>query len=184
MLRPTIDDAAAERVLAILDRPKFSPPTTSAGRLFDAAAALILGLQQADFEGQPAMLLEACADRGAAGEYSFPLQSGSNIELDWRPLVTELLRDRSAGIDPPTMAMRFHRTLARAIVRVCQLRPELPVVLAGGVFQNRLLTELVLELLPPGADRSWGLPGTIPPNDGGLAAGQLAVAAALIKEQN
>lgn len=179
-----LPEAATRRVLSILDRPKFSPPTTSAGRLFDAAASLILGLHAADFEGQPAMLLEACADRGAAGEYGFPMQGGAIPVLDWRPLVRELLRDRSAGVEPPTMAMRFHRALARGIVQVCRLRPALPVVLAGGVFQNRLLTELVLELMPPGDDRRWGLPGTIPPNDGGLAAGQLAVAAAWIKEQD
>jgi hydrogenase maturation protein HypF len=73
--------------------------------------------------------------------------------------------------------MRFHRGLARGIVRVCRLRPELPVVLTGGVFQNRLLTELVAELWD-NESQPLGLPGIIPPNDGGLAAGQLAVAAA------
>jgi hydrogenase maturation protein HypF len=77
------------------------------------------------------------------------------------------------------MAMRFHRTLAAAISRLARLRLNLPVVLGGGVFQNRLLVELAAERL---ADHPQpvALPGLIPPNDGGLAAGQLAIAASLV----
>jgi hydrogenase maturation protein HypF len=98
-------------------------------------------------------------------------------ELDWRLLFAQLLAEQRRGIDPGTLAMRFHRSLARGIVRVCRSRPELPVVLGGGVFQNRLLTELVAEMWDD-LSQPLGLPGIIPPNDGGLAAGQLAIAAA------
>ena len=68
--------------------------------------------------------------------------------------------------------MRFHRSLATAVARVSEKFPNLPVVLSGGVFQNRILVELIADSMP--ADRRIGLPGRIPPNDGGLAAGQLA----------
>jgi hydrogenase maturation protein HypF len=74
--------------------------------------------------------------------------------------------------------MRLHRSLARGIERVCRRWANLPVVLSGGVFQNRLLTELFVEIHDSAA-QPLGLPGVIPPNDGGLAAGQLAIAAAV-----
>ena len=76
-----------------------------------------------------------------------------------------------------TLAMKFHRSLAHGIIGVCRRWSELPVVLSGGVFQNKLLTELVAEMMD-GSSQPLGLPGMIPPNDGGLAAGQLAIAAA------
>jgi hydrogenase maturation protein HypF len=148
------------------------------------------------------MLLEAIADRSSSDsrpgrfDYPLPLSSGTPAaaggfkpatpaatgglkpatpaQLDWRPLFAAMWEDRRAGIAPGTLAFRFHRTLAAGIVAVSQNHPGLPVVLAGGVFQNRLLTELVVELLND-AGRLY-LPGRIPPNDGGLSAGQLAVA--------
>jgi hydrogenase maturation protein HypF len=161
----------------IADRPQLSPLTSSAGRLFDAAAALILGATHADFDGQAAMRLEAAADRTATGQYELPLGVGAPQELDWRPLFVQLLADLERGVDAGTMAMRFHRSLACGIIRVCRELPMLPVVLTGGVFQNRLLTELVAEYWDK-SRQPLGLPGVIPPNDGGLAAGQLAIAAA------
>jgi len=157
-------------------RPRLSPVTTSAGRLFDAAATLVLGIGQAEFEGQPAMLLEAAADRTEPGRYPLPLAPGPIHRLDWRPLIRGLLADRAAGISPGSMAMRFHRGVADGILAVGRLRRELPIVLSGGVFQNRLLLEALLAELT-GEGRACGTAGRIPPNDGGLAAGQLAIAA-------
>jgi hydrogenase maturation protein HypF len=136
-----------------------------------------LGIDRADFDGQAAMRLEAAADWSASGWYHFPLSDDSLPELDWRPLFAGLLEDHRHGVDPAIMAMRFHRSLAHGIVAVCRHWDELPVVLSGGVFQNRILTELVAEMID-GNSQPLGLPGVIPPNDGGLAAGQLAIAAA------
>jgi hydrogenase maturation protein HypF len=122
------------------------------------------------------MRLEAAADPDVKGWYDFPLSEGELPELDWRPLFAGLLDDHHRGVDASVMAMRFHRSLAHGITRICGHWREMPVVLSGGVFQNRLLTELVAEMHN---DKSQllGLPGMIPPNDGGLAAGQLAIAA-------
>jgi hydrogenase maturation protein HypF len=170
-------------LLQIMDRPRFSPWTTSAGRLFDAAAVFILGQEEAGFEGHLAMLLEATADRQAGEEYDFPMTSDVPFQLDWRPLFRGLLADRIQGTAPAVLAMRFHRTLARAAVRVWQQHQHLPLVLGGGVFQNRLLVELISEMVPDLQRSNFGRPAAIPPNDGGLAAGQLAVAAARIREQ-
>jgi hydrogenase maturation protein HypF len=79
------------------------------------------------------------------------------------------------------MAMRFHRGLANAIFNFCRCYSALPVVLGGGVFQNRVLVELLAELFAE-TDQPLGLPGLIPPNDGGLAAGQLAIAASMARQ--
>jgi hydrogenase maturation protein HypF len=165
-----------ESVTRIIDRPRFSPLTSSAGRLIDAAAAIILGIDHADFDGQAAMRLEAAADRSARGWYEFPMSEGELPELDWRPLFAGLLADQLRGVEPSVIAMRFHRGLAHGILCVCRHWREMPAVLSGGVFQNKLLTELVAEMHDE--SQPLGLPGIIPPNDGGLAAGQLAIAAA------
>ncbi|HEY3392909.1 MAG TPA: carbamoyltransferase HypF [Lacipirellulaceae bacterium] len=178
LLAWNVDAQQLESVSKIIDRPQFSPLTSSAGRLIDAAAAIILGLDHADFDGQPAMRLESAADRDAKGWYEFPLSEGELPELDWRPLFTGLLADQRCGAEPSVIAMRFHRSLAHGILRVCKQWREMPTVLSGGVFQNKLLTELVAEMHDE--SQPLGLPGIIPPNDGGLAAGQLAIAAAKV----
>lgn len=161
----------AIRMRPLLDHPRLALRTSSAGRLFDGVASLILGIDFADFEGQPAQMLEAISDQSETHGYSMPLNGD---EVDWRPMLRELLLDRVQGVSPGVMAMRFHRGLALAISTVCSQFPTLPVVLGGGVFQNRLLVELVAEGLR-GHPAPVGLPGVIPPNDGGLAAGQLAI---------
>jgi hydrogenase maturation protein HypF len=172
-----IDKRRLASVRQILNCPQLSPITSSAGRLIDAAAALILGIDRADFEGQAAMRLEAAADSRANGRYEFPLLEGELPELDWRPLFAGMLADQRRSVDASVLAMRFHRSLAHGITRVCRHWREMPAVLSGGVFQNRLLSELVAEMHQD-KSQPLGLPGVIPPNDGGLAAGQLAVAAA------
>ena len=158
----------------------YSPRTTSCGRLFDSAACLILRQTYAGFEGQAAMRLEACCDPQERGWYAFELQYHKREEcweIDWRPVFRMLLRDRRRNTARGIMAMRFHRGLAQLIVELAGYYPSLPVVLGGGVFQNRVLVELISEHWPD-TGQELGLPGKIPPNDGGLAAGQLAVALA------
>ena len=76
--------------------------------------------------------------------------------------------------------MKFHRALACAVASIASAFSDWPVVLTGGCFQNRILTELIAERLK-GHSQPLGLPGIIPPNDGGLAAGQLAIGQARLK---
>ena len=78
--------------------------------------------------------------------------------------------------------MRFHRSLADALFAFCSANRSTPVVLGGGVFQNRILVELLTERFAR-VNQPLGLPGMIPPNDGGLAAGQLAIAAAQLRKE-
>jgi hydrogenase maturation protein HypF len=169
-----IEARRIEALLPLLDRPRLSVVTTSAGRLFDAAACLILSITDARYDGEPAMRLEAAADADERGRYPLPLTASDPRQLDWRPLFAALWNDLRRRENPGQMAMRFHRGLAGVMAAVVRQFPALPVVLSGGVFQNRLLTELFVEEL--GGEARLYLPGLIPPNDGGLAAGQLAMA--------
>lgn len=162
-------------MLRIEKSRRLSPLTSSAGRLFDGVATLILGCRHSGFEGQPAMLLESACDHSETGLYEILICEGELRELDWRPAVIQIWEDRRQGVSPGRMAMRFHRGLARAIARFGAIYAQLPVVLGGGVFQNRCLVELLAEEFAQ-SGQELGLPGRIPPNDGGLAAGQLALA--------
>ena len=122
------------------------------------------------------MRLEAACDAADPTAYEISLTDDVPVQLDWRPMIHQVLDDRRAGVATGKMAMRFHRGLAKAIVQMVGQFPRLPVVLSGGVFQNRVLVELIVDSMPE--DHPIGLPGMIPPNDGGLAVGQLAIAAA------
>ncbi|MBM3852661.1 MAG: carbamoyltransferase HypF [Verrucomicrobia bacterium] len=168
---------AAELALlnTILDRGLRAPITTSAGRLFDGVAALLGVRRISSFEGQAAMELEFAAE-GAAGDaepWPFPAVESAGrccLELDWRPMLQRLLELRGT-VAPAGLAAQFHATLARGIADVAR-RVGLPAVaLSGGCFQNARLLELTTrELRRAGfqvlAHRE------LPPNDGGISAGQ------------
>lgn len=156
-----------------------APVTTSAGRVFDAAAALCGLKARAGFEGQAAMLLEAAAGDRPSSPYPMPVvETGEGIlELDWRPAIAALLDDLEAGATAGRAASRLHSTLAHAIVAVAGLAGCARVALTGGCFQNVRLTEETAELLER-AGFTVLLHRQVPPNDGGISLGQAAVAAA------
>ncbi|MDE2580299.1 MAG: carbamoyltransferase HypF [Rhodospirillales bacterium] len=170
---------AERRVLAtMLARNVNAPPTSSAGRLFDAVAALLGLCQRASFEGEAAMALEWAADRAAA-PLSLPpaIISGDRpLVVDWRPMLRGLLDARAAGAAPAGLAAGFHAALAAAIVAVARRLGAARVLLTGGCFQNARLTGLAVAGL-----RTAGVEPfrhrLVPPNDGGLAVGQIAFAA-------
>jgi hydrogenase maturation protein HypF len=158
------------------DRRLNAPQTSAAGRLFDAAAALVLGIGATSFEGQGPMWLEAVAS--SVHEYPrLPLLGGTQevLVIDWAPLVEWLLQ--AAALPQPQQAGVVHATLATAIVDVAvALRGRSGhhmVGLTGGVFQNRRLCELALTQLQA-AGFDVRLPQQIPCNDGGLSYGQVA----------
>ena len=156
-----------------------SPQSSAAGRLFDAASAIILGLGETSFEGQGPMWLEAIAREPAA----FPrlaLRSAEEgrLELDWAPLVDWLLQvPRTTAADRSDRAGAVHASLADGIVQVAaRLRDQSGtsvVGLTGGVFQNRRLVEAAMAGL---SSRGFEvlLPVQLPCNDGGLSYGQVA----------
>jgi hydrogenase maturation protein HypF len=172
------DEPTIQSLSWVIQQRSFSPWTTSIGRLFDAISWMLLGDEVVGFDGRPGMLLESLADRWEMGDFPFPLDEASKVaRFDWRPLVLAMSDGQQSGLRPTTLAGRFHRTLARAIIRVSDRWPELPVVLSGGVFQNKLLVEMISDEWNDRPGRpTLVTPGIIPCNDGGLAAGQLAVA--------
>jgi hydrogenase maturation protein HypF len=174
---------AAKTVLAQAEAGLASPLTSSAGRLFDAVAALSGICRKATFDGQPAMLLAEVADPSATFEYGFELGTEDGcIVIDTRPIVAAVIRDLRKGRGPAEVAGRFHRTLAAATLAVCRLiRVQTgveDVVLAGGVFNNDLLLSDTAARL-----QSFGLrahtASAVPVGDGGLALGQVYVAGAV-----
>lgn len=175
------EDAATLRVM--LERGLNAPHTTSIGRLFDAVAAL-LGFSSANsFDGQAAMALEAAAEGSGEAE-PFPmtlLDNGTQpFHLDPTPAIRALTGGCGDGTNRDRLARAFHRGLAGAVAAACRrIRAEggpERVVLSGGVFQNRLLTELVYTALTQSGFRVF-THRLVPPNDGGIALGQAAVAA-------
>jgi hydrogenase maturation protein HypF len=153
-------------------------PTTSIGRLFDAAAALLGFTREVTFEGQAAMWLEQLARSAALTEpYPFPFASG---ELDFRPLLQSVIRDRLLGRDRGKIARAFQRGLSQglcdALVAICQMQNLDIVALSGGVFQNELLLQDLKSLLEPERIEIW-TNHAVPPNDGGISLGQAVLAA-------
>ena len=148
--------------------------TSSVGRLFDAAAALVLGVDVASFEGQGPMMLESIA---AAGTAAIPLpltrDEAGLLRMDWQPLLPMLV-DKDLGTG--ARAGIFHESLARSLAEqvstVATMEKFAAVGLTGGVFQNRFLAERVMELLAAREIPVY-LPEIVPANDGGLAFGQL-----------
>jgi len=147
-----------------------SPWTTSAGRLFDGVAALAGMGERSAFEGQTAMALEFAVDPAVRDAYPF---DGS----DWGPLLAAVVDDVRHRVPPGTIAARFHNALVAGIVGVAKQVGCATVALSGGCFQNRVLTEGAAAALTA-AGFTVLLHRQVPPNDGGIALGQLAVAAA------
>ena len=133
-------------VVALARSGTASPMTSSAGRLFDAVAAIVCGRDSINYEGQAAIELEQLADPGEMSAYPVRIEHAGTFQIAGAELVRYVAEDMVAGISPPVIAARFHNAVATSIVAVCgQVRDFAPglatVALSGGVFQNVLLTE-------------------------------------------
>lgn len=175
-----LDQAELRLLLRMAERGVNSPPTSSMGRLFDAAAALIGLHGEACYEGQAAVALEQIAEPADEG-YPWAIDGGEPFQLDISPAFRAIVADLRAGAPAGLIAGRFHATVAACLAESCRRLRERSglstVALSGGVFQNRLLLERLVALLE--ADGFRALTNRrVPPNDGGLALGQAAVAAA------
>jgi hydrogenase maturation protein HypF len=155
-----------------------SPQTSAVGRLFDAAGSLSGLLDDASYEGQGPMLLEAIADRAQANAINLPLsQDAQGIwRSDWSVLLPMLLDNK---LSREARATCFHESMTQALVMQARLIREqhgdFCVGLCGGVFQNKLLSERVAELLKASGFR-YAMPEQVPVNDAGLCYGQVVEA--------
>ena len=126
----------------ILKKQINAPLTSSVGRLFDAVAALLRLRQTSSFEGQAAMELEFTRQADVADAYSFVVTPTAPIVVDWEPAIRELLDDLARGEDAGLVSAKFHNGLVEATVAVAKKIGEQNIVLSGGCFQNRYLTEI------------------------------------------
>jgi hydrogenase maturation protein HypF len=164
--------------LQLIDKNIRTFETTSVGRLFDAAAALLGFTREITFEGQAATWLEQLARAGATSDaYPFPMDEAT---LDFRPLLSAVVHDRLRDREPAAIARAFQRGVAQglcaAIVMLCESHGTHTAVLSGGVFQNEMLLSDVKTILEPARIRIW-TNASVPPNDGGISLGQAALAA-------
>lgn len=174
--RPIIE-AQAERGIA-------APLTSSVGRLFDAVAALLDVRQRITYDAQAAIELEALADSMHRAAYDFAVHDGMPRRINVTPAIRGIVEDLDRGTPTPIIAARFQATIVAIVRRTCALlRAEngpSDVVLTGGVFQNKSLArDVARELVAAG----FSVHGhrAVPANDGGIAYGQAAVAAARLK---
>ncbi|MBX7246168.1 MAG: carbamoyltransferase HypF [Candidatus Sumerlaeaceae bacterium] len=176
-----VDHAELEMVMQQLSRNLNCPLTSSAGRLFDAVAALAGVRSEMDFEGQAAMDLENCLDPQAKIiSYEMALRKpstlGEPLQLDWTPMVAAILADVRQGKPAGFISAAFHNGLVRGIVQVAIDLKAGNIALTGGCFQNKYLLEsAVAALRQAGLMPHWHF--QVPPNDNGIALGQIAAAA-------
>lgn len=184
---------APVRAAAAEDRPVIetqleggvaAPLTSSVGRLFDAVAALLGVRQRVSYDAQAAIELEALADPSANLPYDFALHEGLPRRIDAAPMIRDIAGDLERGTPAPMIAARFVATLVAITRRLCSLlRAEYgisEVVLTGGVFQNDRLSRDVTRALAGNGFRVYRH-RAVPCNDGGIAYGQAAVAAARLE---
>lgn len=179
--------SSAERGLLrqLVDGGTHAPITSSAGRLFDAVSALLGLCDTISYEGQAAIRLQTAAQAGPGRAYPLDVQhDGEALILSLAPMVRRVVEELASGVDKADIAAAFHRTVARGVADMCTALSEREglrkVVLSGGVFQNDLLLGMVTEEL---ARRGLEVFShrQVPPNDGGIALGQAAVALARVR---
>lgn len=193
----SLDEQTRSITATMIERGINSPRTSSMGRLFDAAAAILGICGHATYEGEPAIELEAAAWRALDGKIArFPDDNvgystsgpswldGPDV-LDQKALFEALLEGIEAGAPADRLALDFHVAVARSSVRIasdiCVRKGIDTVALSGGVFMNRLLLQLLTRELK-NAGFTVLVPHTVPVNDGCIAYGQAAVASARLAQ--
>ena len=185
-LLPDVSPGEVSILNTMLAQKLNTPLTSSMGRLFDAVSALLGLCREATHEAEAAIALEdaALSNDFDGPAYNFELADG---EIRLRPLLAGLVADRQSGVPAPAIARRFHVTIAEmGLTAALAVRAETgvnQVALSGGVWQNRLLLELTVPRLET-AGFTVLLHHLVPANDGGLAYGQVAVAAARLKKDD
>jgi len=181
-LRGVFTEQELAALSQMLRRGINAPITTSAGRLFDAVACLVGLRQVVNYEGQAAMELEFRL-HGVTTDESYPFavdqtSSDAPVILDWRPMLPELLLDVAAGVPVGWISARFHNMLVEMMVAVLKRAGVECIALSGGCFQNAYLTgRAVQRLREEGFRPYWHQ--RVPPNDGGIALGQIVGASGL-----
>lgn len=181
--QPELLSAFAESEILVLrqmlEKKVQAPLTSSAGRLFDGVACLAGLRARSSYEGQAAMELEFVADAAVRDAYPFELTKTKPIVIDWEATVRAITHDIRRGRPASEVSARFHHMLSEVIVAVAREIGEPKIILSGGCFQNRRLTEETITRLRAADFRPYWHQ-RVPPNDGGISLGQ-AVAASWVQ---
>lgn len=193
----SLDEQTRSVTATMIERGINSPHTSSMGRLFDAAAAILGICGKATYEGEPAIEFEAAAWRALSSESACPTGNMASFSvtessrpddchvLNSRPLFEALLEGIRTGVPAGKLALDFHVTIARASARIaseiCAREGIDTVALSGGVFMNRLLLQLFTHELKD-AGLAVLVPHAVPVNDGCIAYGQAAIARARLAQ--
>jgi hydrogenase maturation protein HypF len=168
-------------IVSLAERRVNAPLSSSAGRLFDAVAALLSVRDTINYEGQAAVELEQLADPGETGGYRAAIGEGEPFRIEGASLVRAVTGELAEGAPTPVVAARFHNGIAALIEEGCVLARERhgldTVALSGGVFQNLLVTERAAARRVARGVRGL-LHSRVPCNDGGISLGQAVVAGA------
>lgn len=176
-LLSNFSDRERRILAAMLARGINSPRTTSVGRVFDAVASLLDLCQSNRYEGQAAMALEFLINEQTPGHYQCQLRqkTGGGFVLDWAPMLEGVLGDLKTAVQASVISAKFHQSLIESAVIAARAAGQEKVVLSGGCFQNRFLAEgLINRLQLEGFKPYWHQ--RVPPNDGGIALGQIFAA--------
>jgi hydrogenase maturation protein HypF len=170
-------------LVRMMDTGVNCPITSSAGRLFDAVASLAGVRHVTRFEGQAAMELEwAVQDDVDAAAYQMPVRSSNGVYVaDWEPMLRRILSDVGTGLPVAAISRGFHDALVAGIVTIAEAVGITRVVLTGGCFLNRYLTERSAACLQDAGFRPY-YHQRVPPNDGGIALGQVYAARGQYRE--
>lgn len=176
------DKKKAAILFRMIDRKINSPLTSSAGRLFDAAASIILGKTNASIEAELPIELEKIAQKGCGETYAFNIKHEDDMPvIDTIPIIKAIVKDLSKKTPKPEISARFHNTIAAVISKVAyDLRKRSgvkTVVLSGGVFQNKYLVKKAMAMLEDANFKVYAH-SSIPTNDSGIPIGQIAIAGA------
>jgi len=160
-----------------------SPITSSAGRLFDAISSLLGICDKSNYEGQAAMMLEFAAGWNEKGSYPFEIREENKFQpeadeplvriIDWQLIIISIINDLRNDIAASIISAKFHNTLSEIILAMVKKSGMKKVGLSGGCFQNAILTERTINLLRENNYQVYWHQ-RIPPNDGGIALGQVA----------
>ena len=171
-----IDEKELELILFSLKNKVNAPLTSSTGRLFDSVSALLNVCRHSTYHAEAPMRLEAVADKHTEAYYTVP--KGKPVSL--KTVYAEIISDLRNKVDSSVIAGRFHNTIVRIITRSSHMIRDKyginKVALSGGTFQNRIILEKTENQLLQNGFQVFSQ-SSIPSNDGGIALGQLAIAA-------
>ena len=170
-------------IINMLSKNINSPVTSSVGRLFDCISSLLQICDKSNYEGQAAMMLEFEANLNEKRYYPFEIKESVRFQtevdeplvqiIDWQPIIISIINDIRKDVNPSIISAKFHNTLAEVILDIAKRSGTTKVALSGGCFQNAFLCESTIKLLQENNFRVYWHQ-RVPPNDGGIALGQIA----------